>query len=365
MLNAGKSPNLGVVYGLFLILILIISVKITMTWRQPAGVRNIHTSIASQRLHAGDPISKKNNLIQSINPNYVTGFSDAEATFSISILKKPGYKLGYQVFPIFSIQLHKKDILLLEKLKSFFNVGTIRLKKNKDNINDTVIFSVQSLKDITNSIIPHFNKYPLLTQKRADFILFKEIIDLMNKGKHLTNEGLLEIISIKASMNKGLNESLKKEFPNVIPVNRPEINLKSPLIYDNQWLVGFAEAEGCFMCLVRKNVKHKIGYQVTLNFTLTQHIRDLELMKKIKESLGLGLIYETATIVNYTITKKLEIDTIISMFDGKFLGAKNLDFQDFLKIQEIVNKDLHKTEEGLNQIISIKKSMNTGRKDES
>jgi len=119
------------------------------------------------------------------------------------------------------------------------------------------------------------------------------------------------------------------------------------------------------MCLVRKNVKHKIGYQVTLNFTLTQHIRDLELMKKIKESLGLGLIYETATIVNYTITKKLEIDTIISMFDGKFLGAKNLDFQDFLKIQEIVNKDLHKTEEGLNQIISIKKSMNTGRKDES
>jgi hypothetical protein len=56
----------------------------------------------------------------------------------------------------------------------------------------------------------------------------------MNKGKHLTNEGLLEIISIKASMNKGLNESLKKEFPNVIPVNRPEKNHNSPLIYDNQ-----------------------------------------------------------------------------------------------------------------------------------
>lgn len=155
---------------------------------------------------------KKNNLIQSINPNYVTGFSDGEATFSISILKKPGNKTGYQVFPIFSIQLHKKDLLLLEKLKSFFNVGTIRLKKKKDNINDTVIFSVQSIKYLTNSIIPHFNKYPLLTQKRADFILFKEIIDLMNKGKHLTNEGLLKIISIKASMNKGLNESLKKRI---------------------------------------------------------------------------------------------------------------------------------------------------------
>ena len=118
-------------------------------------------------------------------------------------------------------------------------------------------------------------------------------------------------------------------------------------------------------CFIKRNVKDKIGYQVTLNFTLSKHIRDLDLMKKIKESLGLGLIYKTATIVNYTITKKLEIDTIISMFKGKLLGTKNLNFKDFIKIKEIVNKDLYKTEEGLNQIIYIKKSMNTGRKDES
>jgi len=36
----------------------------------------------------------------------------------------------------------------------------------------TGIYSVQSLKDLTEVIIPHFIKYPLLTQKQADFCLF-------------------------------------------------------------------------------------------------------------------------------------------------------------------------------------------------
>ena len=54
LLNAGKSPILGFAYGLFLVILPIISVKIAMTRRQSAGVRSISTSEASQRLHAED-----------------------------------------------------------------------------------------------------------------------------------------------------------------------------------------------------------------------------------------------------------------------------------------------------------------------
>jgi hypothetical protein len=56
LLNAGKSPNIEFAYDLFLIFILIIYVKIAMTWRQSAGVkiRNISTLEASQRLYAGN-----------------------------------------------------------------------------------------------------------------------------------------------------------------------------------------------------------------------------------------------------------------------------------------------------------------------
>lgn len=44
----------GFAYGLFLVILPIISVKIAMTRRQSAGVRSISTSEASQRLHAED-----------------------------------------------------------------------------------------------------------------------------------------------------------------------------------------------------------------------------------------------------------------------------------------------------------------------
>jgi hypothetical protein len=47
------------------------------------------------------------------------------------------------------------------------------------------------------------------------------------------------------------------------------------------------------------------------------------------------------------------------------IGAKGLDLQDFTKVQEMINSDLHKTEQGLSQILEIKRNMNRGRKDES
>jgi hypothetical protein len=97
--------------------------------------------------------------------------------------------------------MHERDRALLSKVQSFFGVGNICVR-NRDNC---VIYTVISIKDLTDVIIPHFTKYPLLTQKRADFELWKIVVELMNKGEHLTTQGLTQIISIRASMNKGLS----------------------------------------------------------------------------------------------------------------------------------------------------------------
>ena len=73
LLNAGNSPNLGFAYGLFLICISIICVKIAMTRGQSAGVRSLHTSEASQRLHAGD-----------LTYAYLVGLFEGDGYFSIT-----------------------------------------------------------------------------------------------------------------------------------------------------------------------------------------------------------------------------------------------------------------------------------------
>ena len=46
-------------------------------------------------------------------------------------------------------------------------------------------FRVTYPKQISDKIIPHFDKYILITKKQADYRLFKEIIMLIIKGEHL------------------------------------------------------------------------------------------------------------------------------------------------------------------------------------
>jgi hypothetical protein len=88
---------------------------------------------------------------------------------------------------------------------------------------------VRNLNEITNVIIPHFEKYPLITKKQSDYILFKEIVKLMDKGEHLKKDSIIKIVNLKASLNKGLSNKLKVFFPEVT-IDRPIVN--SPITID-------------------------------------------------------------------------------------------------------------------------------------
>lgn len=54
------------------------------------------------------------------------------------------------------------------------------------------------------SVIDHLDKYPLIINKLAYYILFKEVVEMMLLKEHLTSEGLEKIVAIKAAMNRGL-----------------------------------------------------------------------------------------------------------------------------------------------------------------
>ena len=61
-------------------------------------------------------------------------------------------------------------------------------------------YRVAPFKEL-QAIINHFYKYPLITQKRADYELFKVAISLIDRKEHLTLEGLYKLVSIRAAMN--------------------------------------------------------------------------------------------------------------------------------------------------------------------
>lgn len=99
-----------------------------------------------------------------------------------------------------------------------------------------IYYQVISLKDFL-VIIEHFDKYPLLTQKQADFLFFKSIVEMIERGEHLTSEGLRKIVTIRALINKGLSEKLKAAFPEITSGARPKIELQEKI--DPNWLAGF------------------------------------------------------------------------------------------------------------------------------
>ena len=130
-------------------------------------------------------------------PYWVTGFVDGEGTFYVGINRNATMKAGYQILPEFRIVQHQKDIKVLYALKQFFGAGVVRI--NHDTRYELRIRSIEHLKKI---VIPHFDKYPLTTQKKFDFIKFKIIINLINQNKHLTKDGIMKIIAIASKMNR-------------------------------------------------------------------------------------------------------------------------------------------------------------------
>jgi hypothetical protein len=295
---------------------------------------------------------------QKLNPWFVTGFADAESTFTIIIDKNIKRTAGWRVQAKFQIGLNDRDLDLLLQIQQYFGgIGSIGKSRN------IAFYSVSSVKDLTNIIIPHFDLFPLLTQKRADFLLFKQIVEIIKNKDHLIKEGLLQIINIKASMNLGLSDIIKYNFNNIIPVDRPII--KTDNILDPNWITGFVNGEGSFDIKIYSS-KTKIKQAVQLRFRIPQHERDAKLIELLIKYFGSGIKEKhtkfpavTLVIVRFShITEK-----IIPFFElYPLISTKQLDYLDWCKIAKLMIDGHHLTSDGLNLILKLKAGMNKWRK---
>lgn len=177
------------------------------------------------------PYSAINSANCSLHPYWITGFTDAEGCFTIKYSQSNEYKMQWRVQAQFQIKLHERDLILLNQIKDFFSVGTLVKDGTK------IAYTIKSIKNLMEIVIPHFDRFPLLTKKYADFKLFKEIVIIMARKGHLNKEDFAKILSLRASLNLGLSEKLKLAFPNVVAITRPEVLLRE--IAHPYWLTGF------------------------------------------------------------------------------------------------------------------------------
>jgi hypothetical protein len=108
----------------------------------------------------------------------------------------------------------------------------------------------------------------------------------------------------------------------------------------------------------------KLGYQVSLEFSITQHIRDKELINKFVEFFNCGYVSnDTMNKIQYWIRDRKELAEYLFPFldHHSLLTIKLLDYQDFKKVHEIVEKGIHLNPQGLDEIRAIQLTMNRNR----
>lgn len=176
-----------------------------MRWGQNPGDCSLVATaacIAEESSSITVPLSPETLNKKPLNPMWVTGFTDAEGSFIVSVYKRKTTNT-WHINPSFELWVHSKDISSLQELRDFWGVGIINTRTTKD----ATSFTVTKHSDLVNVIVPHFSKFPLQTKKKVDFELWAQILGIIGNKEHLTPDGLLKILSLKSALNKGLSKT--------------------------------------------------------------------------------------------------------------------------------------------------------------
>jgi hypothetical protein len=89
-------------------------------------------------------------------------------------------------------------MLLLKNIIRYLGCGVIELPKGRTE-GRCIVYR---FSDQIEKIIPFFEKYSLITEKRLDFIDFKKVANILKNKNNLTKEDLFNIQLIKSGMNR-------------------------------------------------------------------------------------------------------------------------------------------------------------------
>lgn len=129
--------------------------------------------------------------------SYFAGFVDGEGSFNVSLRKREDHTMKWQVVLTFNVS--QKERYILELFKRYLGCGKIRVRR--DGI---TYFHVNNPRAIIERVIPFFERFQFLSHtKKRNFAIFKEITKLVEQKKHLTSEGLEEIIQLREKLNEG------------------------------------------------------------------------------------------------------------------------------------------------------------------
>jgi hypothetical protein len=134
-----------------------------------------------------------------ISPNYIVGLTEGEGCFLVCLRKDNRIELRFFI----TQAIGNKP--LLEKLKRYFDVGSVYQKSNMKGKLPAYVFEVAKRDDIYKVIIPFFNKHKLKGIKLKSFEVFVEIARIV-KGRQDKRKLSIKELNYITNLREGMNK---------------------------------------------------------------------------------------------------------------------------------------------------------------
>lgn len=314
---------------------------------------NTFSKLISTNNKSFSSCTKQTELTQTEFYQWFAGFTDGEGNFDIHV-RKDSNSISIQ----FRITIHVDDVAVLYFIRDRLGGGTVQIS----NTRNEVVFKVTGVANLQEFIIKPLSIFKLNGTKYLDFLVFKEVLEIMSTKAHLTTDGQAKISKLLETYN----------------TKRIEFNIPKDhsITITPYYLLGLIEAEGSF----------SYGTNNQLSFVLVLTESQQHLIKAIKLFID-NLSVDTKNPLPLKIDRALIVyrkapgigkgkpSFAVQVSDFYFLinflipflknltwvSKKQKDFHDWVLISQLMAKGLHLTGEGLSYILAIKSRMNNGR----
>lgn len=148
--------------------------------------------------------------VPSLRDAWLSGFTDAEGCFNVSISKRANTVVGYRVTLRFLLD-QKNEQFTLTRIRDLFGYGQVSLRKETNNV---YRYSTNSFKGLI-LVRDYFLAFPLKSKKASSFTNWNKVYTMVLNKQHLLVQGLDEIRAISKTIN--VNNSLNTKTGSAKP----------------------------------------------------------------------------------------------------------------------------------------------------
>ena len=124
--------------------------------------------------------------------HWLTGFSEADGSFVITLTKSNTHKLGYNLRLEFKIKQKNSDLLKVIKEYLGGNISYL-------NTEQLFYYNSTSFKSAKN-LIDYFDQYPLNSSKLVKYLKWRKTYRMVQRNEHLTQDGLGKIRKLQGNL---------------------------------------------------------------------------------------------------------------------------------------------------------------------